>query len=132
MKCQIEFCPNPNVVEIHVNQRLIQGSVLYFECSADSSEIGKEFKKQAINADNLLNFCKTVSELDGMEGEILFDRYTIQLSKASMFSWDEVLPHILNALQTFIAKDNTLEESGPAKRLTEEELHILRQQGCKV
>jgi len=126
LKYQIEYCPNPQCVQIHVDQRLINGSILSFEHFDIGESSKKDFKELAVNEQGLLDFCKAVSELDGMEEHISFQRYQIQMLKANdMFSWDEILPHVLNALQTFVATDSTIEESAPPKRPTPEELRRL-------
>lgn len=132
MKYQIEYAPNPEVITIHVNQRLIHGSILCFEMFDDSQHEKYSFVKEAVNQEALINFCKTVSELDGMEERISFGRYHIQLSKASIFSWESLIPEILVALRTFVARDEQIEESAPPKRPTEEYLEALRKQGCSV
>lgn len=132
MKYQIEYCPNPDCVQIHTDQRLIQGTILCFEHFETSNYNKKEFKEQAVNEEGLINFCKVVSELDGMEQDISFSRYQIQMSKASVFSWDALLPHILDALRTFVARDAQIEESAAPKRPTASYLKALRRQGCAV
>lgn len=132
VKYQIEYAPHQDVVIIHVNQRLIQGSILCFRMSDDSRHEKENLTKEAMNQEALINFCKTVSELDGMEEHILFNRYDIQLSKASMFSWDDLIPEILLALKMFVARDEQIEESAPPKRPTEECLEVFRKQGCSV
>ena len=130
MKYQIEYCPNPDVLNIDVDQRLIRGSILVF-MSDESDHTKKEFEQER-NGNALANFCQTVGELDGMEEEIFFGRYHIQVKKTPMFSWETLLPTILDALRTFIAKDGEIEEAAPAKRPTEEYLKALREQGCDV
>jgi len=132
MKYQVEYCPNSNCLEIHVDQRLIQGEIAVFEF--EDFDLGEEedFRKKAKNPDGLVSFCKTVSELDGMGGEIYFGRYDIQMTKAKIFSWGILLPHILEALRIFVAKDGQLEEKAPAKHPNPEHLEALRKQGCKV
>lgn len=126
MKYQIEYCPNPQCVKIHVNQRLIKGTILLTEYMDISEHEKKEFKEKAINEQELFNFCQVVDELNGIERGVSFGRYHIQMLKASdMFSWDEILPHVLNALQTFVATDGIIEELAPPKWPTPEELRQL-------
>jgi hypothetical protein len=116
-----------------VDQRLIHRTILSFECYEISRHTQEQFETEAIDKDALVNFCKVVSELDGMEEGITFNRYEIQMSKASdMFSWDNIMPYVLDALRTFVARDNKLEESAPSKRPTAEYLKSLRKQGCEV
>jgi hypothetical protein len=131
LKYQIEYCPNPDVIIIHVNQRLIVGSILRFEMM-DSEYEKKELEKEAINLEGLSNFCRIVTELDGMEETVSFRRYNIQLSKAALFAWDDLIPNVLAALQTFVARDETIEKIGQPKRPTAEYLESLRKRGCDV
>ena len=133
MKYQIEYCPNPDCIQIHVKQRLIRGSILCFEFFDIGDYDQKEFAKEAVNPDGLVSFCKVVSELDSMESDISIERYNIQIQKASgMFSWDDILPYVLDALKTFVASDGKLEEVAPPKRPTKAYLKSLRKQGCDV
>ena len=133
MKYQIEYCPNPDCIQIHVKQRLIRGSILCFEFFDIGDYDQKEFAKEAVNPDGLVSFCKVVSELDGMENDISFGRYEIQMLKASsIFSWNDVLPYVLDALKTFIASDGKLEELAMTKHPTKAYLESLRGQGCDV
>jgi hypothetical protein len=97
------------VVLIHVDQRLIKGQFLCFEEGESPAELKREFQKEAVTPEALLTFCETVSELDGMEQHIDFGRYDIQLEKAVLFSWKKLLPHIVEALRTFIAKDEKMQ-----------------------
>ena len=48
-----------------------------------------------------------------------------------MFSWEALLPNILDALRIFVA-NGKIEEAAPAKRPTAEYLASLREQGCEV
>ncbi|MCR4279537.1 MAG: hypothetical protein NUV78_02230 [Candidatus Zambryskibacteria bacterium] len=132
MKYQIEYCPNSDVIQIHVDQRLIRGTILCFEHYDIGRHTKKEFKTEAMDADVLVRFCRAVSEFDGMEQQISFGRYEIQLQKASMFRWEQLVPHILEALRIFVARDENLEESVPPKRPTARMLRELRKQGCDV
>lgn len=126
MKYQIEFFPNPHCVRIHVSQRLTRGTILFDGYMGVFEPGQEEFKKEEINEQRLFNFCKVVDELDGIERGISLGRYHVEMLKASdMFSWDDILPHVLNALQTFVAADGTIEESAPPKLPTPEELSCL-------
>jgi hypothetical protein len=132
LKYQIEYCPNPDVLMIHTNQRLVRGTMAVFEYFDLGEGAEEDFRKEANEADQLISFCRAVTELDGMQERISFSRYDIQMEKASMFSWDDIVPSILDALRTFVAKGNSLEEFAPAKRPTEKELEALRKEGCEV
>ena len=132
MKYQIEYCPNPDCLQVHTDQRLIRGTIAVFEHFDLGEGAEEDFRKEANNPNQLVSFCRAVSELDGMEEGVSFNRYQIQMMKAPMFSWETLLPSILDALRTFVAKDGQLEESAPAKRPTEEYLESLRKQGCEV
>ena len=90
------------------------------------------FAEEALNQEALINFCKAVSELDGMEEDIAFGRYEATLTKAPMFEWDPLIPMILEALRMFVASDEKIEEAAPPVRPTEEQLAALRAQGCDV
>jgi len=131
MKYRIEYCPNPNVVLIHVDQRLIRGTILYITALRFDSAI-RDIEKEAIDREGLTNFCGVVGELDGMEEHISFYRYNAQISKADMFSWDAILPHVLDALRTFVAHDHELEELRPPTRPTTAELASLAEQARAI
>jgi len=132
LKYQIEYCPNPDCLQIHTDQRLIRGIIAVFEHFDLGEGAEEDFRRDANNADQLISFCRAVTELDGMEEHISFHRYQIQMEKAPMFSWETLLPSILDALRTFVAKDGQLEELAPPKRPTEEMLQALRKEGCDV
>ena len=135
MRYQIEYCPNPDCLQIHTDQRLIRGTIATFEYFDLGEGAEKDFRRDAgnDNADPLISFCRVTTELDGMEEHISFGRYQIQMMKAPLFLWERLLPHILCALRTFVAKDGSqFEELMPAKRPTPEYLEALRKQGCEV
>jgi hypothetical protein len=128
LKYQIEYFPNPNVVVIHTQQRLIKTSILttdYLDLSGEDAR--KEIEEGAINPEKLLSFVETLNGLDGMEPDISFRRYDLQINKGQVFSWEELLPHILAALGTFIANDGIIEEAGPPLRPTSEEMEEIGQ-----
>ncbi|MES3004591.1 MAG: hypothetical protein V4690_00590 [Patescibacteria group bacterium] len=119
-------------MQIHVDQRLIRGSILVFSHFSISDRAKEEFEKEAINTDGLINFSQAISALDGMEERISYNRYQIQMLKSPMFSWEILVPQILDALRTFVAKDSQIEEAAEAKRPTPEYLEALRKEGCEV
>lgn len=126
MKYHIEFAPNTNVIEIHVDKRLIKGTIASFEPD-DLEDSTEELRKEAKDPENLFNFCRTVTELDGMVGSISFGRYDVQFEKATMFDWSKLIPAILDAFRTFIA-GGPLEEEKPPKLPTAKELKEFRRQ----
>lgn len=117
MKYWIEYASNPDVVVIHVDQRLIKGSIL---TSDQLEEDGDEFRKEAISYDGLSNFCKTLMELDGIDEEISFGRYDIQIQKGVLFSWRALLPHVLEALKVYLSGDLILKKVRPSNYRTRE------------
>jgi hypothetical protein len=109
----------PEVVVIHLSERMIRGGELVFG-DDDDEDPEKKFRREALKPELLLGFCKTVTEIEGLHAEVSFVRYEIQLVRSRLFSWKTIIPHVLSALKLFISPNEKLEEvtsSGEAKRL---------------
>lgn len=111
MKYQIEWRAD-NTLRIHVHLRLVQGTTVFVEDS-NADELGTRFEEEVVNKEGVTNFCHTVSKLDGVEPEIVFSRHFITIKKGLMFSWGEILQHVLEALRIHIAPDQKLEMVAP-------------------
>ena len=119
MKYQIKRTRGePDTLEIHVDQRLIRGTPLMID-PTDEPDLGLEYvKAQGFDSgEELSAFYHFVTELAGMQPVFIVERYCITIHKASLFSWDDLLPFILLALQEMVAKDHVLEEVLKSKKL---------------
>ena len=104
MRYQIEFCPNPEYVNIGVDKRLVDCFVRGSKPPVDNLE------KQ--------NACKGLANLleviDGIPGvtKVSAQRYELTIRKSPMFEWDQIIPLALEAMKTFLA-DGDLQEKAP-------------------
>lgn len=111
MKYQIEYFPNPDYVAIHVNKSLIKVYNYSFHPGSDCSLTDL---KKSRPAEGLQSLLETIYELEGMNGrDIYVERYRLSFGKSPLFSWQDILPAVLDALRTFIADDGILEEKAP-------------------
>ena len=100
---RLEFAPNPDVIHIHARRRFPQSSdwdMLGF------SDVPKEEKKKRHP------FYAALARIRGLEASYAED-YDVQISKAKMFTWDELLQSIKKALQLHLAGDSKLKEIEP-------------------
>lgn len=111
MQYQIEWRAD-NTLRIHVHQRLVQGTTVFVEDS-NADEFGTRFEEEVVNKEGVTNFCRMVGRLDGVEPEIVFSRHFITIKKGLVFSWGEILSHVLEALRINIAPDKQLEMVAP-------------------
>lgn len=122
LKYQLEYCnSDPNELVIHVDQRLVYNHPVCFEEAEDSENYIKALEGEVLNPKALITFHKAITELDGVEAEIWFQRYRIGVRKAELFYWEDIVPCILDVLRTFVARDQgSLEEAAPPKTVDED------------
>lgn len=100
---RLEFAPNADVIHIHTRKRFPQSSEWDMLGFADAPKSEKKkrhpFYAALVRIRGLVNF----SSVD----------YEVQISKAKMFTWDELLPRIKKALQIHIAGGSQLKEIEP-------------------
>lgn len=77
---EIEQCPNPNVVQLHLRQRVP----------------GKMFKGYGSDRPEYRACLESTGVTDVSVG--ITDPYSASVSKGSMFTWDEVLPELIPRL----------------------------------
>src|SRR5207253_758206 len=108
---QIEFCPNPDCIQIHARNR--------FPKTDGSHDLRflVEYEKHPENKGKKLHsLYKGLAKVRGLKSACEVDGYTLQCLKAnSLFSWEEILPKILEMIQVHVAGKRKIVEAGPAK-----------------
>ncbi len=120
---KLEYCPNPNVIQIQARSRFPkQGSMDILNLRLG----GKDRKRHPLYV--------ALSKISGIESaSATGSGYCLQVAKANdLFSWDEILPKILAAIQTALAGKRQMAQVGEAVRPSREYLIGLRLQGCDV
>lgn len=93
------------------NERRHMRVVLYPEHMEGSSDIGMDavivqtrtmFRPSQVSGNDLI-VNKLIEEIEQVEGvqKVIIGKFEIYVHKASMFSWDEILPDVLNVIETF-------------------------------
>jgi hypothetical protein len=98
------------MIAINVDQRLVKDQVVCIDPTDDVETVKEELAASAAPGTDLAGFYAVLNQIDGMDSDLMVERYRIILEKGSLFSWATLLPSIVAALQMFIAKDGTLEE----------------------
>ncbi|HVM77020.1 MAG TPA: hypothetical protein VMU07_02615 [Candidatus Paceibacterota bacterium] len=105
---QIEYYSNPEYITIHARSRFpeLEGYVYGLRFAVtDAKEEGKKVHPFYL----VLNRVRGITEVSPHD-------YELTITKAPMFSWDEMLPQILKALQDTIAGKRKLVEVGEPKQ----------------
>lgn len=111
------------LLELHVDKRLIKGGPLGVVGNEAEVETKKQIEKEAL-VPGLFEFYKAVTELPGMDANIVIERYSITFAKGLLFDWNDILPGILIAFRHYVANDETMEVADispdPPKRRSRE------------
>lgn len=108
---QIEYCPNPDCIQIHTRTRFPQIDNHYLDLRTTIKNAGKP--GWGING-TIPPFYKELARIRGLKSAFDTDGYSLQCLKVnSLFSWDEILPKILKAIKTHVAKKRTMVELEP-------------------
>lgn len=91
---KLEYCPNPDCIQIHARSRFPKAGDMD---SLDLSFGNKSKKRHPLYVE--------LAKIKGLVSATACDgRYCLQIVKASsLFSWDELLPKILKAVQDHVA-----------------------------
>lgn len=123
---QINYCPNPDCIQI-------QARVLFPKGDDLDSSLGFEYvTSDPIRAQRRHPLFNQLASIEGLKSASGGD-YNLQILKAnSLFTWEELLPQILKAIQDHLAKGMDMVASGEPMRPSRNYLKFLRAQGCDV
>ena len=109
MKYQLEYCPNPDCLKIHVDKRLTDKMIE----SWDTEEGGLcSFDDRPTPAHILEMFA-----VDGVD-KVSVNRYNFQISKGTVFEWDALVPQLLAIIKKYYEPEGEMVEAKPPKRMT--------------
>lgn len=104
---QLEFCPNQDCIQIHARSRFPYNE----DSGLDLRWIVKYRKKKEGKKTHPLYLA--LAKIQGLEtASAAGNGYSLQIIKARMFSWDELLPKILKVVQETVAGKRQLLEVG--------------------
>ncbi len=126
----LEYSPNPDCIKVHARVRFPEGD------SMDSIDLRfynkhkKTFKgKKRDKRHPLFDALARIKGLKSASG----GNYYLQVVKGNdLFTWPELLPKILNAVQKHVAGERKLFEIGQPRRPHPEYVASLRSQGCDL
>jgi hypothetical protein len=129
MKYKLEYCPNPDVIQIHLQKRICSSMIENFESPEDKIDVWEG--NVIVSKKDPPNFVKRLWEVSGIE-LISIEAYNLQIMKGSAFDWVDMLEQIIAILNLELFPDSKAEMLGEPKRPTEEYLKKLREAGCDV
>ncbi len=119
----IEYCINPDCIQIHTRTRFPE-----FEDHSLDLRFLIKLEKNKKEGKPVPPFYKELSRIHGLKSASDTDGYSLQCMKANgLFRWDEILPKILKAIQTHIAKKRLMVAAQEPKYPTPQELEESRQ-----
>jgi len=128
-RIQFEFCPNQDIVIVHSRKKF-----LYSESESHMQRLTRKGKngsfEKPVPVGNKHPLFKAIRRIKGVL-KTSSDQYELHVEKASLFSWDEILPKVRRAIRKHYADGLPLDEA-PAHRPSEEVLMALRLRGCDV
>lgn len=98
MRYRLEYHPNPNCLDIHLDQEVTNQRIVTYEI--DSGEP----KDQMFTPKPTPEWVKNIFAVLGVEGVHLCP-HAVGITKATMFSWRKILPLILFAIKGQFAPD---------------------------
>ena len=122
----IHYCPNPDCIQVQARIRFPKGletdQLLDFEyASADPTRAQQRHP-----------FYNALAGIEGLKSAS-GGSYNLQLSKANgLFTWEELLPSILEAIRLHLADGAVMTEAGEPIRPSKNLLKSLRKRGCDV
>lgn len=121
---QIEYCPNPDCIQIHTRTRFPE----FDDSSLNLRTVIKNAGKPGWGIKGKIHpFYKDLAKIHGLKSASDTDGYSLQCLKVnSLFNWDEIIPKILKAIKTHVAKKRTMVEAGTAIRPSAADLAQLR------
>lgn len=130
MKYQIVFPPNPLMASVELTEKF-NNHVYGFDDRED--KIPKFFEETFIGHYDTPKYITRIWDIEGIETIFLMpDHVSILMKKGFPFSWDEILPVVVEIMQEELSPDTRMEEKSPAIRPSEEYLKILREEGRTV
>jgi hypothetical protein len=99
------------VLVVHVDQQ-ITPSLVMLRVGTTKAELREELQEKRPSAKKLLPFLERLIRVGGLVDEVFVDRYSVQVAKAPLFSWDQIEPKILRLMKVHVAKGGKLEEIG--------------------
>lgn len=88
MKYQIEYCPNPDCIQIHVNKEIFVG-----KHEGDY----EDFLGECNDVDGVI---KALSEVEGIES-VSSSVNHVQMTKGKLFAWDDLLPKCIEVIKLY-------------------------------
>ena|SRR3989344_3413680 len=102
IKYRLEYHPNPNCCEIHLNKELISNKTHILGSEFDSSEeLGGEKKAKEL--------MELLVNTDGID-YIFIKKFSISIHKGEVFDWEEVIPNVLDVINTLLGSESEMRE----------------------
>lgn len=111
----IEYFPDDfDVAKIHLDRQIANGR---------PEEYGPDtFGGYAEDDDNKEGpqnpppiYLKEIFRLDGIDPGAYLERYSIQLTKGSLFDWQNIIPEVMEILRKFLAPEEKIREVAPPR-----------------
>lgn len=128
MKYKLEFCPNPDMIILHVQKRLCT-RIETFDSPEDKIDVWKG--QEIVGEKDPPAFVKRLWEVEGITG-ITIQHYDLSLQKGSAFDWNDMLEQIIAILNLELFPDSDPEMLGKPKKPSKALLKSLRDKGCDV
>ena len=128
MKYKLEFCPNPDMIQLHLQKRLCT-SIESFDTPDDKIDVWKG--NEIVGEKDPPRFVQRLWEVPGITG-ITIKHYELSLMKGSAFDWNDMLEQIIAILNLELFPDSNPEIIGKPKRPSKALLKKLREGGCDV
>ena len=111
---RIEFCPNPDVIVIHTRSRFPKSDTMD---SLDIRYCNKNRQERGVKRHPLYLALSKVHGVVSASTSGNGGDYGLHVCKANnLFTWDEILPKVLAAIQTTVAgKRKMIETNGPSR-----------------
>jgi len=119
IKYRLEYHPNPNCCEIHLNTKILSNEtrIIYSETDSEAELAEK-------NETIALKLLELLTNIEGIES-IFIKKFSVDLTKGEAFDWEDMIPIVLNTINCCIGTDKILiEKASPIihPELTPEEI----------
>jgi hypothetical protein len=128
MKYKLEFCPNPDMIQLHIQKRLCT-NIESFESPDDKIDVWKGNEIAGVKEPP--RYIKRLWEVQGITG-ITIQHYELSLTKGSAFDWNDMLEQIIAILNLELFPDSDPKIIGKPKSPSKALLKKLREGGCDV